>query len=365
MEQLTKKALLLDPQNFTPLVRTPWAGQDIGLKIKRRVLPDMKGVRVGESWEFSVGGELPSKIMGEGFKLSQVIATAPEKFLSPIVNEYNGGHCNLLVKIINADYPLSIQVHPEDGDPSLSSDECGKPESWFILNAQKDAGIYLGFKEPYDIKVLENALERQEDFSQFMNFVPVQTGDYFEIYPTVPHAIGAGVTLLEPQRVQNSKSGKTYRFWDWGRRYNGEGALDMAHGKERELHVRDCLRLIDPKRQWGTEFLKELKKEGVVCVHDHLGKVSECIFPANDFYQLRVVTFAKDASKSLELMDGFSVITTLKGEIELCSSFNEMTSCGEGQTVFLPYFANPYKITAQGESRFVLIHLAQTQIKWS
>ena len=107
-------------------------------------------------------------------------------------------------------------------------------------------------------------LEKDEDLRPVLQFVPVKPGDYFEIQPGVPHAIGPGLVLLEPQRIVFGKSGKTYRFWDWGRRYDEHGRVDQAHGKARPLHVAEALRIINPMKQVGDNFVSALRRQSVL-----------------------------------------------------------------------------------------------------
>src|SRR5262249_40973462 len=141
--------------------------------------------------------------------------------------------------------------------------ESGKPESWLILSAEPGAGIYLGFSKAFAKAELFSILAdplRTSELKDLLQFVPVAENDYFEIAPGVPHAIGAGVTLVEPQRVAPGKSGQTFRLWDWDRRYDEKGQLDPIKGKARELHVAQCKHLVDPMQQCGLDFVSKLRR---------------------------------------------------------------------------------------------------------
>ena len=132
------------------------------------------------------------------------------------------------MKLIDTSTELSLQLHPGDDFSGLNPLECGKPESWLIQDAEPGAGIYLGFRESMTSEELRARLTgglpmTRED----LHFVPVHKYDYFEIEPGTPHAIGAGVTLIEPQRCLPGKMGVTYRMWDWERRYDQNGLLDQ------------------------------------------------------------------------------------------------------------------------------------------
>jgi mannose-6-phosphate isomerase class I len=103
------------------------------------------------------------------------------------------------------------------------------------------------------------ALEGNADVSQMMHFVPVQPGDFFVIEAGTPHAIGAGVTLVEPQRIIAGSSGVTYRYWDWGRRYDSAGGPSVD-GKARELHVDHAIAVTDWARVTDRAFVDTIRR---------------------------------------------------------------------------------------------------------
>ncbi len=228
--------VLLDAHNFTPPSRTPWGGEKLA-QHKRLV----QKISVGESWEFSLGPEFPSHL-ADGRVLADVInkdratwrgfeATSPNK-------------CELLLKIIDARENLSVQIHPQHDDPALADGESGKPEAWYVIESEPGAGIYLGLRSQANRDVMRAALTNGADVSEFLNFVPVRGGDFFWVMPGTAHAIGAGCLLLEPQGLTHGKKGVTYRYWDWNRRYDREGALH-ASGSPRALHVERALACTD------------------------------------------------------------------------------------------------------------------------
>src|SRR6478735_3866269 len=139
------QAMKLSPDLFTPLTRTPWAGRRIAELYKKDILPAAVQEPIGEAWEVSCDPDFPSQILGYDVSLLELINQKPEAMLSPEYVRENGPSCEILIKLLNADDPLSVQVHPEDGDRSLKPEECGKPESWLVLDAAPGAGLYLGF----------------------------------------------------------------------------------------------------------------------------------------------------------------------------------------------------------------------------
>lgn len=240
--------LRLRPDNFTPATRTPWGGTRIRSVYKAALaLPPGDDV-VGESWEISVEPSFPSRVEGSTKTLAEHLAEAPAAWLGPSVAARLGGQTPLLVKLLDAASHLSVQVHPADDDPALAPDESGKPEAWIVLDAAPGAGLYLGFRHGVRKVDVARCLTERGAMDELMNFVPVAPGDAFVIAAGTAHAIGAGVTLVEPQFVTPGRRGLTYRFWDWNRCYDANGQLDPA-GKPRELHEARSLAVTDFTRR--------------------------------------------------------------------------------------------------------------------
>lgn len=250
--------------NFTPPARTPWGGT----KIRRRYKSGLglsEGPPVGESWEISVEPSFPS-LLENGPTLAETIAAAPEAWLGrEVARAY--GQTPLLVKLLDAADDLSLQVHPKDGDPSLAADESGKPEAWVVLEAEPGAGLYLGFRDGVERAQVEETIAAQGRLDALMNFVPVEAGEAFVIEAGTPHAIGRGLTLLEPQFVAPGKKGVTYRYWDWNRRYDAEGRRDHR-GQPRELHLERSLAVTTWDAPRGDAFVATCRPQPEVLLDE-------------------------------------------------------------------------------------------------
>ncbi len=237
---------------ITPPQRTPWGGRRIVDTYK----PELKAHGpVGEAWELSVS-ELPSRL-DDGTLLRDAIAQNPSAWLGTDA----WPNTPLLVKLLDAAAPLSVQIHPHDDDPKLAADESGKPEAWYIVHAEPGAGLWIGFEDNVDAAAIRNAIEQEQDVSKLLRFVEVQRGDFFVIDPGTPHAIGPGLTLVEPQRVVPGKRGLTYRYWDWNRRYDSAGQPD-DNGEARELHLERALEVSDFGRDWGAWLSNAWQRTG-------------------------------------------------------------------------------------------------------
>jgi hypothetical protein len=236
---------LLRADNFTPPTRTPWGGTRLVSRYKPA--PALSAAAraslcVGESWEISVEPDFPS-LLDDGTPLSDWLARAPAETLG---EEHVRGRSGtaLLVKLIDTAEPLSVQIHPNDDYAGLSPGESGKPESWYVVEREPGAGLYLGFQRGTTERDVREALEGSRagarSLRELLRFVPVEPGDFFVIDAGTPHAIGAGLTLVEPQHVAPGQRGVTYRYWDWDRRYDAHGKVD-PQGAPRALHVEHAL----------------------------------------------------------------------------------------------------------------------------
>ena len=144
---LYEQAFLLNHDNYTPITRTPWAGDYINKRIKDVLDPDLE-YNIGESWELSCDPNFPSQVVGYNFNLQELVEKFPEQILSKSLFEKNGqASVDILVKLLYTDQSLSLQVHPDDNSSLLNNDECGKPESWLVLDHLPGAGVYLGLKK--------------------------------------------------------------------------------------------------------------------------------------------------------------------------------------------------------------------------
>ncbi|MDF2626988.1 MAG: phosphomannose isomerase [Symbiobacteriaceae bacterium] len=140
------------------------------------------------------------------------------------------GRCPLLIKLLDAQDDLSVQVHPADGYEGLPPGELGKAEMWYILAAEPEAKIVYGLADGVDAAAFAAAV-RSGQVEAALRYIPVQAGDVFYVPAGTIHALGRGTVVAEVQQSSDT----VYRVYD----YNRPG-LD---GKPRELHVEHALRV--------------------------------------------------------------------------------------------------------------------------
>lgn len=183
---------------------------------------------LAESWELASHQDGDNIILdGElkGLMLSEAVRNFPE-IVSPKFNPAET--FPLMVKLIDAKLPLSIQVHPFNEYARRVEHSRGKTEAWYILGHEEGAFIYMGFAHNVGRSDFAEAIEN-DTLTELLRKVYVHDGDTFFIPAGTIHAIGAGITLAEIQENSNV----TYRVYDYGRK--------GPDGKTRELHIEKAL----------------------------------------------------------------------------------------------------------------------------
>ncbi len=185
---------------------------------------------VGEAWIVSDYPEGKSPIMnGElsGKSLNEVMKTHPEWF-----SRFHLEKFPLLVKLLDANDDLSVQVHPSDEYAKMNENGgSGKTECWYIIDSTPGAEIIIGHRAKDRREFAE--LARENRWDELLVRVPVKAGEFFFIPSGAVHALGKGVLLLEVQQ----SSDITYRIYDYDRI-----GLD---GNKRELHLEKAIDVIE------------------------------------------------------------------------------------------------------------------------
>lgn len=189
---------------------------------------------IAESWECSTHPDGPSIVASgeyEGLTLSQVIAEHPD-----ILGDGRDGQFNILIKLIDADKDLSVQVHPDDEYARVHENgQMGKTEMWYVLDAAEDSEIAYGFHHDTSHDAVRNGIA-DGSITNAIQYVKASKDDVFFIEPGMVHAIGKGILVAEVQECSNL----TYRLYDYDR-------VDK-NGSKRELHVDKALEVLDFKK---------------------------------------------------------------------------------------------------------------------
>ena len=214
---------------FYPLLFEPISKERIwgGTKLKEVLNKSFDGHQIGESWELStVENDISVVANGafEGLNLNQLIEKYPTESLGVNSIQNFGLNFPLLFKFLDAKEDLSIQVHPNDALAKERHNSFGKTEMWYVMQADDNARLVVGFKDKTNKKDYQEHIENKT-LVTILNETPVKKGDAFFLETGTVHAIGAGVLIAEIQQTSDI----TYRLYDWDR-------LD-ANGVGRELHT--------------------------------------------------------------------------------------------------------------------------------
>lgn len=223
---------MLYPFKFKPILKEKiWGGN----KLKSKSKGDLSQKQIGESWEISgVEGDISIVQNGAlaGKTLNQLISEFKTELVGETVFKKFNGEFPILIKFIEAQENLSVQLHPSDTLAKKRHNSFGKTEMWYITEAESNAELIVGFKESITIDRYKDILAKGQ-LEDVLNKIKVEEGEVFFIKPGLVHAIGAGVTLAEIQQT----SDVTYRLYDWLR-------VDKE-GRSRELHTDLALEAID------------------------------------------------------------------------------------------------------------------------
>ncbi len=260
-----------------------WGGNKLGSKWGYEI----PGENTGECWAVSAhpNGDCTIKEgTFAGKTLSQLWSEEPQLF-----GNAAGDRFPLLIKIIDANDDLSIQVHPDDTYAGKNENgSFGKTECWYILDAPEGATLVIGHNAK-DRAELEDMIGsgRWEDF---LREVPVKKGDFIQIDPGTVHAIKGGIEILETQ--QNSDI--TYRVYDYGR---------LQDGKPRELHIEKSIDVI-------TVPAKSVKESVINIATDAKNTMNELI--SCNYY--RVWKLNVDGSMEISQEYPFLIMSVVEGD---------------------------------------------------
>lgn len=208
------------PMLMKPVYKeTLWGGKKLKIAYGKADAPE----RTAESWELSaIPGDESLVVNGrmQGKSLNELAALDREGFWG---TDCPSERFPLLLKLIDSEQDLSVQVHPSDANALNALGERGKAEMWYVMDARPHSCLYLGFSR----KVSEQELFESCGTGrvlELLNRVNVSAGDVFYIPPGTVHAIGAGITLAEIQQSSDT----TFRIFDFNRL--------GADGKPRQLH---------------------------------------------------------------------------------------------------------------------------------
>ncbi len=296
------------PLQFHPILKDRIWG---GTKLKSYLNKPITSEITGESWEISTVENDVSIISNgffEGKTLNELIDNFPEEILGTKVYKRFGKQFPLLFKYLDARDDLSIQVHPNDELAKKRHNSFGKTEMWYVMQADDDAKLIVGFKEKSSPEqYLKNI--KNNTIVDILDVKKVKQGDVFFLETGVIHAIGAGIVIAEIQQTSDI----TYRIYDFDRK--------DASGNTRELHVDLALEAINYD---VVKAQKEYSK-----IENVSNEMVNCQYFTTKFIPL-------DGEMKIEKnTESFTVYMCVEGSFEMILK-KDIYQYKTGDTIFLP-----------------------------
>ena len=250
---------------------------------------------------------------------------------NPIYEKF-GNFFPLLIKFIDANDKLSVQVHPNDDLAFEEHGTFGKTEMWYIMQANEGAGLYIGFNKELNASELKKIIENNK-IEEVLNFVPVKEGDVVFLPAGRIHAIGAGLLIAEIQQTSDI----TYRLYDWNR-------VDQ-NGKPRQLHIEQALKAID------YSFIQEPKINYQILPNNSVELVSCQYFTTN------IIEVTTTIEKDYGYIDSFVVLICVKGKVMIEPYLQESVELNIGETILIPEEINNLYIKPFENSTLLEIYI--------
>ena len=317
------------PIKFTPILKKRiWGGN----KLHKLLGKEAQDFPVGESWEVStIPGSVSVVANGElkGKSLQKLIETHKAAFLGEDIYEKYGTKFPLLIKYIDAKTDLSVQLHPND-ELALKRHNCfGKEEMWYIMQADADSHLYIGFNQKLNKEEYQEHLANKT-LPSVLHKEKGQKDAVYQIPTGRVHAIGAGVLLAEIQQ----SSDITYRIYDWDRK--------DSNGKGRELHTELAIEAIDFKVPDTYQTYYQDKENFYTSIID------------TAYYKTKLLHLTTLKQVATTSKDSFSIYMCVAGQGGFFTELHNV-SIKMGECVLIPASLQKYTIKPEGSMKLLYI----------
>ena len=299
------------PFKFRPILKEKiWGGH----KLKSELNKDFSSAEnCGESWEISGVDDNISVVKDGpliGTSLTKLIDTYKGDLVGEKVFKDAGNEFPLLVKFIDANQDLSIQVHPNDELAKKRHQSLGKTEMWYIFQADPGARLIVGFNQPLS---REKYLEyfRNGQLMEVLNQEPVESDDVFFVPAGRVHTIGKGILLAEIQQT----SDVTYRIYDFDR-------VDKE-GNARELHTEEALDALDYRHYTQYKTTYDRSANQVVPI------------VTSEYFTVNRLSFEHETARNYHDLDSFVIYVCVDGKLRVEWDAQHITVV-KGEAVLIP-----------------------------
>jgi mannose-6-phosphate isomerase len=325
----------LYPLKFKPVIKDKiWGGTRLHDMLGKKT----KTNKAGESWEISGFPGDVSKVRN-GFLSGNTLEEIIEVYMGDLVGDrifdQFGTLFPLLIKFIDANDRLSVQVHPNDPLAEKQFSSYGKTEMWYIIESEKNAEIIAGFNQPVDAVKYKQHLNNKT-LDEILNKETAVPGDVFFLPAGRIHAIGAGILLAEIQQTSDA----TLRIYDYDR-------VD-DQGNPRELHTEMALEAIDfkPVESLKTTYTREKGKRN---------QVLSC-----DYFTTNYHDISTPVRMDYHLLDSFVIYICLNGSFQIKYYDSKNEKVIKGETVLIPAELKKLEIIPDQHTAFLEVFIGNT-----
>ncbi|MCW3788554.1 type I phosphomannose isomerase catalytic subunit [Plebeiibacterium sediminum] len=315
---------MLYPLKFSPILKEMiWGGSKIPETLNIAVEADTK---IGENFTLSgLENDLSVVSNGDlkGKNLVELINEYKGQLIGDKVYAQFGSKFPLLLKYIDANDDLSIQVHPNDELAKIKHNSFGKTEMWYVIEAEENASLISGFSKVTSAKEFEE-LHQNKNIMSLMQMHNTQKGDTFFIPAGKVHSIGRGNLIAEIQQTSDI----TYRIYDFDR--------TDKFGNPRELHhelAMDAMNFSD--NESGKVDYTPLKNQSV--------NVAQCQYFTTNFIEVN-----GELSKNYDSVDSFVILMNVGGECSIQFE-NETISLNMMETALIPACIKDISVSGNAE----------------
>jgi len=322
----------LYPLKFKPIIKDKIWG---GTRLKTMLNKNCKTDKAGESWEISGFPGSVSRVK-TGFLAGNSLEELIEVYMGDLVGdgvfEKFGTLFPLLIKFIDANDALSVQVHPDDEKARQYFGSYGKTEMWYIIEAEKEAEIIVGFNRPLDKATYQKHLEDKTLLS-ILNREKAVAGDVFFLPAGRIHAIGPGILLAEIQQTSDA----TLRIYDYERTDD--------RGKPRELHTEKALETIDfsTVANYRTQYKKH---------PDQPVNLARC-----NYFTVNYLELTREVEKDYISLDSFVILVCISGSFIIRYYGTEQEQAFPGDTVLLPAELKNVQLIPDQSARLLEVYI--------
>lgn len=317
------------PLKFEPILKPKiWGGNKLNTLLHKKSPTD----KMGESWEISAF-EGDETMVCNGFLAQNNLMELTEIYMHDLVGrkvfDKFGLNFPLLTKFIDAADDLSIQVHPNNKLALEKHNSFGKNEAWYIIEAEPNAKIYLGFDKQITPLEFRRAIENKT-VSNLMKVYQPKNGDFFIIPSGTVHSIGKGILLAEIQ--QNSDL--TYRVYDWDR--------TDEKGNTRELHLDLALE--------ATNFSEPTHLK----INYDLNPNMQTELTKNEYFKINIMLLTKTIEMDYFLIDSFVIYMVVEGQVQIhYADQAEPITLKTGESALIPAELNRLTLTPKGQTKIL------------